>query len=84
LALVDRHGYVIVRELKPKELPMSIDAHLTSLENKHRAIETEIEQELAHPSADTVKVMALKRKKLQLKDSINRLLKDVKSDHSVH
>ena len=54
---------------------MSMDAHLASLENKHRAIENEIAQELSHPNADTVKLQALKRKKLQLKDSISRIKK---------
>ncbi|MBY0612679.1 MAG: DUF465 domain-containing protein [Beijerinckiaceae bacterium] len=62
---------------------MSIDAHLTSLENKHRAIEHEIAQELTHPNADTVKLQALKRKKLQLKDSISRI-KQPKATPSVH
>ena len=62
---------------------MSIDAHLTSLENKHRAIESEIAQELTHPNADTVKLQALKRKKLQLKDSISRI-KQPKATPSLH
>lgn len=52
---------------------MSINAHLTSLENKHRAIEVQIAEEMSHPNADSVKLQALKRKKLQLKDSINRI-----------
>lgn len=62
---------------------MSTDAHLASLENKHRAIENEIAQEMTHPNADTVKLQALKRKKLQLKDSINRI-KQPKTTPSVH
>ncbi len=52
---------------------MSIPAHLASLESKHRTIENEILQELAHPAADTVKLQMLKRKKLKIKDSINKL-----------
>ena len=62
---------------------MSIDTHLASLENKHRAIDNEIAQELAHPNADATKLQALKRKKLQLKDTINRI-KQPKAAHSVH
>lgn len=63
---------------------MSIDAHLASLENKHRAIETEIAQELNHPNADLIKLQTLKRKKLQLKDSITRIKQPKPELHSVH
>lgn len=62
---------------------MSIETHLTSLVNKHRAIEHEIAEEMSHPNADSVKLQALKRKKLQLKDNISRI-KQPKSRHSVH
>ena len=62
---------------------MSIDAHLTSLENKHRAIEHEIAEEMSHPNADSVKLQTLKRKKLQLKDNIKRI-KEPKPRPSIH
>ncbi|MFD1702682.1 YdcH family protein [Methylopila henanensis] len=52
---------------------MSIESHLVELEKKHRAIEREIELELAHPNTDDVKVTTLKRKKLRIKDEIVRL-----------
>ena len=67
---------------------MSIDTHLTSLESKHRAIDHEIAEELSHPATDSVKVQALKRKKLKLKDSINRIRQPKtdggKAPYSVH
>ena len=47
--------------------------HLADLELKHRALEDEISEALAHPSTDDVKIAELKRRKLQVKDEIVRL-----------
>ena len=52
---------------------MPLQSHVTELERKHQAIEREIQDALAHPATDDLKVAALKRKKLRLKDEINRL-----------
>ena len=46
---------------------------LDELEQRHRALESEINEMMAHPAADDLKVAELKRKKLQLKDEIARL-----------
>ena len=46
---------------------------LAELEQRHRAIETEVTEMMAHPAADDLKVAELKRRKLQLKDEIARL-----------
>ena len=51
---------------------------LADLEAKHRALEVEIEDALAHPSIDDTKIAELKRRKLLVKDEIARL------QHSVH
>ena len=59
---------------------MSIQAHLAELERRHQALDEEINEALAHPSADDLKVTELKRRKLQLKDEIERL----RQDASVH
>ena len=59
---------------------MSIQSHLVELENRHRALENEIHDALAHPSTDDLKIAELKRRKLQLKDEIARL----QHDTSVH
>ena len=59
---------------------MAIQAHLAELERRHQALEDEINEALAHPSADDLKVAELKRRKLQLKDEITRL----RQDASVH
>ncbi len=52
---------------------MALQSHLAELERRHKALEREIEQELTHPAGDDLKLAELKRKKLQLKDEIERL-----------
>jgi hypothetical protein len=52
---------------------MSIQEHLADLERQHRALEAELADVRAHPSVDDLKVAELKRRKLQLKDEIERL-----------
>lgn len=56
---------------------MALDAHLVELSEKHRSLDRKIEEELARPSADTVKVAEWKRQKLRLKDEIERLKHEV-------
>ena len=60
---------------------MSMDA-LAELEARHRALEQEITDELAHPSSDDMKIVELKRRKLQVKDEIARLRNQTRA--SVH
>jgi hypothetical protein len=52
---------------------MSLESHLTELVRRHQAIENAIASEEAHPSADELKVHELKRKKLYIKDEIEKL-----------
>ncbi|MBN8956865.1 MAG: DUF465 domain-containing protein [Rhizobiales bacterium] len=52
---------------------MSIQAHLSELERKHDALETELAEAIAHPSTDDLKIADLKRRKLQVKDEISRI-----------
>jgi hypothetical protein len=52
---------------------MSMQTHLADLEQRHRALEQELNEALAHPSIDNLKIVELKRRKLQLKDEIVRL-----------
>jgi len=59
---------------------MAIQAHLAELERRHQALEQEINEALAHPSIDDLKIAELKRRKLQVKDEIARL----RQDASVH
>jgi hypothetical protein len=52
---------------------MSIEAHLAELQRRHRALEAEINEARAHPSIDNLQIVALKRRKLLVKDEIARL-----------
>ena len=61
---------------------MPIHAHLVELEKRHRALEDEITEAQLHPSADDLKIAELKRRKLQVKDEIARLMNEAGA--SVH
>jgi hypothetical protein len=52
---------------------MSLEAHLAELERRHHTIKLAIEAEKAHPGADELKLIELKRKKLSIKDEIEKL-----------
>jgi hypothetical protein len=59
---------------------MAIESHLAELQRRHRALEQEISEALAHPSTDGLKIAELKRRKLHVKDEISRL----RQETSVH
>lgn len=46
---------------------------LSDLEEKHQALEAEINEELQHPGSSDLRLAELKRQKLQLKDKIAHL-----------
>lgn len=52
---------------------MTIQSHLTELERRHEALEQEIRYEHLHPLTNSFRTQELKRKKLQLKEQIERL-----------
>ena len=52
---------------------MAINANLAELDRQHKALEHEIAEALAHSSTDDLKIMELKRRKLILKDEIERV-----------
>jgi hypothetical protein len=52
---------------------MTIQAHLSELERRHQALEQEIAEAMSHPSSDNLKIAELKRRKLHVKDEIERL-----------
>jgi hypothetical protein len=53
--------------------PMSLQNHLAELERRHKAIEKELEHAKHHPATDDLDMVELKRKKLALKDEIEKL-----------
>lgn len=52
---------------------MSLASHLEELQRKHGDVDREIDEALAHPSTDDLEIARLKRRKLALKDQIERL-----------
>lgn len=52
---------------------MSMQSHLAELEKKHRALADQISDCQAHPAVDDLEVVELKRRKLLLKDEIERI-----------
>jgi len=57
---------------------MSLFAHIEELREKHQAIQRQIEEEMTHPLVDSLKVSELKRKKLRLKEKIEKLKSEQK------
>ena len=52
---------------------MAIQAHLVALERKHEVLENELHDALKHLSTDDLQIIELKRRKLVLKDEIERI-----------
>jgi hypothetical protein len=52
---------------------MAIQAHLVELQRKHKVLETELHEALVHLSTDDLRIVELKRRKLMVRDEIERL-----------
>jgi len=52
---------------------MSLVNHLEELQRKHGDIEREIDEAMLHPSVDDLEIVTLKRRKLAIKDEIEKL-----------
>jgi len=52
---------------------MTTEGHIAALERRHREIERQIDDEMAHLSHDDMVIAALKRKKLEIKDELQKL-----------
>ncbi|MEQ9178876.1 MAG: DUF465 domain-containing protein [Nitratireductor sp.] len=52
---------------------MSLASHLEELRRKHGDLERKIDEALAHPSVDDLEINRLKRRKLALKDEIEKM-----------
>ncbi|TFV44050.1 DUF465 domain-containing protein [Bradyrhizobium niftali] len=57
----------------PRRFRMTIQAHLVELERKHKTLENELHEALVHLSTDDLQIVELKRRKLMVKDQIERL-----------
>ena len=52
---------------------MALQGHIQELSEKHRRLKELIEAEMAHPDWDQIRVSALKKEKLRIKDELERL-----------
>lgn len=52
---------------------MALAGHIQELSEKHKKLQELIESEMAHPDWDEVRVAALKKEKLKVKDEMERL-----------
>ena len=59
---------------------MPMNSHLVELERRHQALEKKIEDAINHPGTDDLEIADLKKRKLLLKDEINRL----KGEEALH
>lgn len=62
---------------------MTVESHLAELQRRHIQIDSKIADEEKRPSSDDLEIAALKRKKLSLKDQIERLSREV-SDSAIN
>jgi hypothetical protein len=52
---------------------MAVESHIREVADKHRRIQELIEAEMAHSGWDEMRIAALKKEKLRLKDELERL-----------
>lgn len=52
---------------------MTMESHVAELERRHAALEDELHTAMTQPAADDLTIASIKRRKLALKDEINRL-----------
>ena len=52
---------------------MTTEGHIAALERRHQELERQIDVEMAHLSHDDLLIAALKRKKLEVKDELQKL-----------
>ena len=56
---------------------MALQGHIQELSEKHKKLQELIENEMAHPDWDDVRVAALKKEKLRIKAELERLRSSV-------
>jgi len=52
---------------------MALDGHIQELSEKHKKLQDLIETEMSHPDWDEIRILALKKEKLRIKDELERL-----------
>ena len=52
---------------------MSIDGRIRELSRRHQSLETQLQDALIHPSSQDEEIREIKRRKLRLKEELERL-----------
>jgi hypothetical protein len=52
---------------------MALESHIREIADKHQRLQEQIEAEMTHSAWDELRVAALKKEKLRLKDELERL-----------
>jgi hypothetical protein len=52
---------------------MSLASHLAELQRRHGELERELDDAMMHPSTDDLEIATLKRRKLAIKDEMEKL-----------
>jgi hypothetical protein len=52
---------------------MALEGHIHELAERHRKLQEQIDAEMAHTGWDEMRIAALKKEKLRLKDELERL-----------
>jgi len=52
---------------------MAVEAHIRELADKHQKLQELIDAEMSHSGWDQMRIAALKKEKLRLKDELERL-----------
>lgn len=52
---------------------MTLQAHLDELVSKHKTLEAELADAIAHPASSDAEIAEIKRKKLKIKDEIMKI-----------
>jgi hypothetical protein len=56
---------------------MALQGHIQELSEKHKRLQQLIEDEMSRPDWDEVRIAALKKEKLRIKDELERLRSSV-------
>jgi hypothetical protein len=64
--------FVTISGFERWRVVMTTEGHIAALERRHQELEREIETELAHLRHDDLLIAALKRRKLEVKDELNK------------
>jgi hypothetical protein len=66
-----------VSSLNSLETGMSLKNHLNELMSKHRSLEKELSEAIAHPATTDSQIAEIKRRKLKIKDEITNVERQV-------